>query len=141
MQNSALTSSDYPPSHSWHYVLGGSVRTPKQILKDVKTSNFQSYKKAEFDQASKLAEPERSAKLRQLTDHVKGELQRDLSCYREVALRLRRDRLRDHGKSAVAVCSDLNVSVSLKHNHIYNNFAHPIYLESLDKGQKELFDF
>ncbi|MBL4645540.1 MAG: hypothetical protein JKY99_03665 [Rhizobiales bacterium] len=141
MTHSSRIDTGYSNGHPWHYVLDGDIRSPKQILADVKASGIRGYMIEDIDKASKLVEPKRSAKLRQLTSQVKGRLHCDLSRYREVVLQLHRDRLCDRNAQAEPRCRDVHVSVSLKYNHICNDFAHLIYLESIDMGQMELFDF
>jgi hypothetical protein len=37
--------------------------------------------------------------------------------------------------------ADIHMSMSLKHNHIYNQFAHLLTLDELLGRQRDLFDF
>ena len=38
-------------------------------------------------------------------------------------------------------CNDIHTALSLKHNHLVNNFAHLITLDELLTKQMDLFDF
>ncbi|MEM7147754.1 MAG: hypothetical protein AAF591_21805 [Verrucomicrobiota bacterium] len=68
-----------------------------------------------------------------------AEFWNDVSEYREVVRELHRYRKTEvtQGKPEFA---DVHCDVSLKHNHLYNDFAHLIRLEELLSYQPDLFD-
>ena len=72
-------------------------------------------------------EPRRSAGLRESRRNALASLTLDLARYREV--------VRDLGQSRYAgevrECKDVHVSVSLKHNHLYNDLAHIAWIDDL----------
>ena len=132
----------YQPGHPWFYKLGGKVLRPKQILSAVKASGYQGYRFDDIQQAGNKAEPHRSAALRNIRQEVLTRLISDLSCYRAYARELRDYRAIDEAdRPEQPICSDIHTSMSLKHNHLYNGFAHLAVIDDLLSSQPDLFDF
>lgn len=138
-QDRPLKLSDYSPGHPWHYVLGATPPFPKKILERVRERGYRGYKKHEIQNAAVKAEPARSAALRAIRDEARLSLFANLSRYREVARGLRQ--YRENPNKQPCFCADVHQSVSLKHNHIYNDLAHLIWLDELLSEQRDLFDF
>lgn len=130
----------YGIGHPWHYVLGGDIPTPKQILAYVDT-DYRGHREREIAAAHRVEEPRRSKRLQTIREEVKAALRADLSRYRKLACRLRAERRETPDFQAEPFFTDLPVSISLKFAHVYNGFAHLRYLESLPSPQPDLFDF
>ena len=128
----------YSSGHPWYYVLGGEVLRPKQILADCRLSDYKGCSAAEIERADRLAEPGRSDTLRQLQQSHLTQLKSDLSRYRECVRALRT--YHEDGRPPAPECHDIHVALSLKHNHLVNDFAHLIFLDDLLSRQKDLFD-
>jgi hypothetical protein len=135
-----VTYHNYDSFHPWFYKLGGKRLSLKEIREAVRKSGYRGYMCEDIDAADKLAEPKRSAALRKLRDKARRDLSADIAIYREVSLQLARHR-QTFGQIDPNGCADVFVSMSLKHNHIYNDFAHLAALDSLLKRQLSLFDF
>lgn len=121
----------YSPGHPWYYKLGGRVLNPAATMEEVKQENYRSYMEEDIAKAGNMAEPKRSAKLRAIkAEHVK-KLENNLEQYRELAQELREYR-EAHGLiDDEDSCLDLYVSLSFKHNHIYNDMAVLLYADTL----------
>lgn len=129
----------YSPGHPWFYVLGGPVLPLKTIRAQLQSSGYTGYRD-QIEKAAKKPEPKRSAELTRLQDEVQQELKRDVSGYRTAARNLSLYRQRqdlDHEKPE---CEGLHIAISLKYNHLYNDFAHLIQIERLKSSQRSLFD-
>ena len=138
MENDLKTQTDYNITHPWHYVLGGSVPTLKQILAEVKAANYRGCSVERIDAASRKPEPQRSEALRVIKARVTEELRCDLSSYRQYVCKLYSHRRGE--ASSGQICDDIHVSMSLKCAHIYNDLAHLNVLDNLPAQQKDLFD-
>ncbi len=133
-----LNFNDYNAGHPWYYKLGGRVLTPKEILTTVKLSGYQGYLVDDIVRIDKKSEPERSKALREIKGKCVKDLWRDISCYRNLAYQLRFERELCGIDDLSASSNQLHTSMSLKHNHIYNDLAHLNFLDDLQK-QYELF--
>ncbi len=130
----------YRPGHPWYYKLGGVVHKPKAILAAVKDREYQGYKRDDIHQADNRQEPERSSTLRSLRLSALNDLQADLRTYREFARALHDYRKMDKAEQgAQPICSDIHMSMSLKYNHLYNDFAHLNFIDELLTRQLDLF--
>jgi hypothetical protein len=129
----------YSPGHPWFYLLGGRVLTPKEIKKSVRASDYKGWRADELKKLEAKAEPQRSQGLRKLRAVVIAELADDLSRYRQVALDLYRYRRRTAGQELP--CHGVHTSASLKHNHLYNDFAHLNAIDDLLAQQPDLFGY
>ncbi len=137
----ALSSSDgYSPGHPWYYKLGGNVLGPKSILRMVIASGYQGYRAEEIEHADRLAEPERSAALRDIRQSVLTDYRVDLARYRILAGELRRFRCENSAILEQSICSDIHTSMSLKYCHLYNDLAHLHRIDELLSVQRDLFD-
>jgi hypothetical protein len=129
----------YCPGHPWFYFLGGKPRRPKEIFEATRLSGYQGYARDRIAAADAMAEPRRSETLRALRKKFEADLKRDISRYRECVRELS---LTDwgipDGKTAVS-CGEIHTSLSLKHNHMVNDFAHLIWLDKLLSKQRDLF--
>jgi len=126
----------YESGHPWYYVLGGKVLKPNQIKENAIKSGYKGYLKEDIENAANKAEPQRSIALRKIKDSVKNRLSFDLSRYREVVRELHLHRKENLDKEPQH--HEIHTSLSLKHNHIYNNLAHLIWLDELLSEQPEL---
>lgn len=132
----------YSPGHPWHYKLGGAIRTPKQILYAVISSGYQGYMADDIKQAGNKSEPDRSAALRVIRKKALKDLKADLSSYRRFTCELREYRKMDKSEQdSQPLCSDIHTTMSLKYNHLYNDFAHLYYIDILLSQQPDLFGF
>lgn len=142
-QNITYTKDDlipYSAGHPWFYVLGGKVRTLKDIREVVRQRGYKGYREEDIRKADAKQEPARSHALRIIKYASIDSLDRNISDYRRAARELHA--LRRHEGSAVSEkCHDAHSAVSLKHNHIYNDFAHLIWIDELLSQQADLFDF
>lgn len=128
----------YRPSHPWYYVLGGITLMPSDIIACVKASGYKGYLEEDREKADRKPEPQRSESLRTIKEKALADLWRDLSRYRELVCMLRKYRKgRDY--DTPQVCADLHVNISLKYNHLYNDFAHLLALNNLLERQPDLF--
>ncbi len=147
MTNQLFTTSEpyehegYNPGHPWYYFLGGRPKRPKEILEATRLSEYQGYAKEDIKAADALPEPRRSQKLRSLREKFEADLQRDISRYRECARELRKTEWDQPTNGQVTSCGEIHTALSLKHNHMVNNFAHLITLDKLLSKQMDLFDF
>ncbi len=136
-----VTHMGYSSGHSWYYHLGGKPLSPKQIRAEVHASDYRGYAAADIVAADRLAEPKRSQRLRAFQARFQDDLRRDLSRYRQCVRALRLYRAAHDGRAIERVCDGVHVAISLKHNHLVNDFAHLIWLEDLLALQRDLFDF
>lgn len=132
---------EYSTGHPWYYKLGGAVLKPKQIIIKVKENGYRGYMREEIQKADNKPEPQRSESLRKIRDQVFESCQNNLSIYRKVVCDLHRDRkengiIQNDGNAS----NDIHMSMSLKHNHLYNDFAHIEYLNKLIAHQYDLFE-
>jgi hypothetical protein len=131
----------YSSGHSWYYHLGGAPLFPKQIREETRASGYRGYARDDIEDAGRLAEPKRSQMLRGFQARFRDDLRRDLSRYRECVRNLRLYRVKHTGAPIEPVCDGVHVAISLKHNHLVNDFAHLIWLDELLSRQRDLFDF
>lgn len=130
---------NYHTGHCWYYLLGNPVPSLKQILYEVKASEYRGYNREDILAAAQKSEPHRSAALRKLRDKYLEGLRSDISRFRCVVFELHQHR-KIHGVPENPVCAeDVHVSVSLKLCHIYNGFAHLLCIDELPDQQGELF--
>ncbi len=116
------------------------MHKPKAILAAAKKIEYQGYKRDDINQADNRQEPERSSSLRSLRLSALNDLQADLRTYRELARDLRDFRKMDIAEQEVQpICSDIHMSMSLKYNHLYNDFAHLVFIDELLSLQLDLF--
>lgn len=129
----------YRPGHPWYYLLGGKVLLPSAICEAVRKAGYQGYR-TDIDATDTMSEPKRSTTLRAIRAAVLEELRRDLSRYREVARALRLYRRETTSDPLPDICADVHTAISLMHNHLYNDFAHLMRLDTLLSHQRDLFD-
>ena len=132
---------NYSAGHPWYYKLGGPTPKPKQILADVKESDYQGYMRDDIAAASHKTEPQRSEALRNIRGKVLTDFRSDLSQYRKLACELRQQRKQGTDMEERPICSDIHTSMSLKYCHLYNDLAHLKYLDELLAFQGDLFGF
>jgi len=111
------------------------------ILKVLRTkaSGYQGYLAEDIAKADNKPEPQRSETLRTLKRKFLADMWSDLSCYREFARQLREDRQKQSADSGKTKCTDIHMGISLKHNHLYNDFAHLYMLDRMLSKQPDLF--
>lgn len=141
MAGGLFTHCGYGAGHPWFYFLGGPVLTPKEIRAEVKYTGYRGYLAEDICIADRKPEPHRSKALRELRAEVRRMLGEDISRYRKVARELHAYR-REHAHVEVLPSSsaDVHTAISLKHNHIYNDFAHLLRLDEALSKQRDLFD-
>ena len=129
----------YHAGHPWYYLLGGDIPTPKQIQADAIAANYCGYKADDLRKIDQQAEPRRSENLRKWQAKFRKDLKSDLSRYREVVRELRQYRETQDLDVVPSCCDDAHTAMSLKHAHLYNDFAHLHFLdELLSKGGNQL---
>jgi hypothetical protein len=114
-----FTHGGYGSGHPWYYKLGGKVLSPKQIKQSVRHSGYLGYMCADIEAADDKSEPQRSNALRAIKTKVLDDLVADLSGYRARARELAALRKVSDQPSEPS-CADLHMSISLKHNHLFN---------------------
>jgi len=135
-----LSRGGYHAGHPWYYFLGGKVPTPKQIRNEAACSSYRGYMAADIETISKRDEPRRSEGLRKIRAKVMDDLRCDVSRYRELARKLHNyRRVSETCERDAIACDDIHVSMSLKHAHIFNDFAHLNTLDNLPDQQRDLF--
>ncbi len=137
-RSDAPTRNPYKPGHPWHYVLGGRPLNPRQIWQSALRDDYQGYRADEISAFDRRAEPQRSEALRDLRASVVAQLRADLSRYRRVVFALHR--LNRSSEVEPRKCYDEHVAVSLKHNHLYNDFALLTALDERLTRQRDLFE-
>ena len=130
----------YNPGHPWYYVLGGRVQMPREIFNAVKASGYRGWREEDIEKASRRQEPARSVSLRKIREASLTELFRDMSVCRKEARKLRFYRMQYEASCIQRVCADEHVNISLKYNHLYNDFAHLIALDEALSYQPDLFE-
>ena len=128
----------YSTSHPWYYVLGGTVPYPREIITAVKEGGYRGYREAEILCIDGKAEPSCTHLLWEIRQEVCQQLQKDGRRYRQVALALHRYRLANPIPDK-PVCADVHVNLSLKYAHLFNGFAHLLFLDELLSRQPDLF--
>ena len=136
----SLSGGGYSPGHPWYYFLGGKIRGPKSILKDVLASGYQGYR-TDIDDACNLVEPKRSEQLRRIKAEVLGQYRADLERYREVIWELRKTPTHDRGPDSTVSSAPIHTSASLKYCHLYNDLAHLIRMDDALSVQGDLFSY
>lgn len=139
----ALSYINYSTGHPWFYYLGGPILKPKaqRRSKSPRASGYKGYLRDEIAKADQKTEPARSNALRAIRARAVAELRSDLSGYRKCALELRRYRKGNRTPSDPRGCDSIHTAISLKHNHLVNDFAHLIWLDDLLNQQGDLFGF
>lgn len=132
---------DYDAGHPWYYLLGGYIPKPKEVLEQLKKSNYQGYMQNDIAAANDKTEPQRSEALRNIREKVLADFHNDLSRYRKFACELRQQRNQGTDMEERPICSDIYTSISLKYCHLYNDLAHLKYLDELLAFQGDLFGF
>ena len=135
-----VTYHDYHPGHCWYYKLGGKRLSLKAIRESAMHSGYRGCMADHIDKADNLPEQKRSVKLREIQAKVLLDLAADITRYRECARELAAHR-KTHGQIDHNGCAEVFISISLKHNHLYNDFAHLHTLEKLLNRQPDLFNF
>ena len=130
----------YSPGHPWYYFLGGQPLSPRDILEATRQSGYQGYARDDIKAADQMAEPKRSETLRRLRAKFLSDLRNDLSRYRECIRELRQTNRQLPDDSKIASCGDIHTALSLKHNHMVNNFAHLIALDDMLAQQRDFFE-
>jgi len=129
----------YHAGHPWYYLLGGIVPTPKQIRAAASASNYRGYMAHNLYEIDKQPEPKRYGNLRKWRNKFKEDLKSDLSRYRVVVRELHKTRETQDWNVIPSCCDDVHTAMSLKHAHLYNDFAHLHFIdELLSKGGKQL---
>jgi hypothetical protein len=131
----------YGPGHPWYYVLGGRPLTLKQIRESVMAKGYRGYMATNINLIDSKAEPRRSEELRRLRLSFFDNLKHDVSGYRRAARELHRYRENEDREAIPECCDAAHTSVSLKHNHLFNDFAHIILLDELLFRQGDLFGY
>ncbi len=134
--SASLSPSDYSIGHPWYYVRGGQPLTPKQILEEVREEGYRGYNRDEIALAASRCEPRRSQDLKALRRRHLDRLRFDLSGYRRAV----RDLSAHRETNTELKCYEVHVSIGLKMSHLYNEFAHLLWIDELLSQQLDLFD-
>ncbi len=129
----------YTPGHPWYYVLGGEPLALEEIKQRAIASGYQGYCFDRIEKADRLAEPKRSQVLRQMRAGFMEQLEKNTSQYQEcmATLKVYHENTRAHDQPA---CADVHTSISLKYNHLYNDYAILHQLEERVSCQRDLFE-
>lgn len=130
----------YSSGHPWYYVLGGAALLPRQILYETRARGYCGYAREMIEADARLAEPRRSETLRAWRLKFRSDLWADLSHYRTLLRDYRRVGAACCDRDRLQHCRDLDMSLSLKHNHLVNDFGHLILIDELLTVQRDLFD-
>jgi len=130
----------YSSGHPWYYVLGGEILFPSQIKASVDLESYSEIMVEDILKAAKMAEPVRSERLRAIRVGLRAGVHSNLNRYRECVreLKILRD---DTSCNAEPKFEDIHQSMSLKHNHIYNDYAQLMICEKYLEQQPDLFAF
>ena len=135
---SILTHQGYSASHPWYYLSGGAIPSIRAIRTCAISRKFAGCSARLIGEADAKAEPKRTEALRYLRNRVLEDLRCDISRYRECVRELRKWREKN-GAPDKPECSGVHTAVSLKFNHILNDFANLHRLDSLPM-QGDLFE-
>jgi len=130
----------YSSGHPWYYVLGGPILMPSDIRKKVKMKGYAGYLESDIEKAANRSEPQRSQELAEIKKSALASMKRNLSEYRHLVRELREHRQAHPERQKQPICDAIDTSMSLKHNHLYNDFAHLLFLETKTSNQLDLFD-
>ncbi|WP_416877405.1 hypothetical protein [Litorimonas sp.] len=128
----------YQPSHPWYYRLGAPPLFPSQIKASVDVEHYPDFMIEDILAATAMAEPQRSERLRSIRCKIRAELRRDLAIYLERLRELKARRL-DPSPEDQPIASCVYTAMSLKHNHIYNDYAQLMICEKFLSEQGDLF--
>jgi hypothetical protein len=134
----SLTHQGYTAGHPWYYLLGGYIPPIKAIRTRAISGDYAGCFARLIHEADAKPEPKRTEALRYMRNRTLGDLWGDISRYRECARELRKWRDK-HAESENLKCSGVHTAISLKFNHILNDFANLHRLDNLPK-QGDLFD-
>lgn len=129
----------YGAGHPWYYLLGGEIPTLKAIQAHAKAMNYGGYAADDIVKAAAKAEPQRTAALNSFTSKFRADLQNDISRYCQCVRELNALPKQSLQAEMPTVCNGKHVSMSLKFNHLINDFVHLHVLEGLHT-QRDLFD-
>ncbi|MDA9967468.1 hypothetical protein N9D70_02690 [bacterium] len=132
-----LTHQGYDAGHPWYYLLGGAIPTVKTIQASVIAGDYAGYLAHTISEIDRKAEPQRLSKLDALRAQIVEDLHDDIARYRACTRDLQKWRAKQGGTTAPE-CNGVHTSISLKHNHIVNDFANLRTLDSLPR-QADLF--
>lgn len=132
-----LTHQGYNAGHPWYYLLGGAVPTVKTIQASVIAGDYAGYLAHSISDADRKAEPQRSTKLDALRAQIVEDLHDDIARYRTCVRDLRKARAKQ-SEATTLECNEVHTAISLKHNHIVNDFANLRTLDNLPH-QADLF--
>ena len=121
----------YSPGHPWYYFLGGMPLMPRQILEATRSCGYQGYAREGIAATDAMEEPKRSQKPRALRKRFEADLWRDISRYRECVKEFNKGDWLALDRDKVMACNDIHTALSLKHNHMVNNFAHLIKIDGI----------
>lgn len=131
-------SGGYSYGHPWYYIKGGDILSAEEIEANAIASTYRGYMPDDLDRLDALAEPRRSQELRALRGKFRIQLDRDLSRYLEIAVQIAE--MREAGDAEALKGSGLPTAISLKHNHLYNDYAILNEIAVMLKQQADLFD-
>lgn len=133
-----LSHHDCHTGHPWYYLLGGATPSPKDIQAAVQSSDYCGYLAEGIEAIGRKPEPKKTQAEAGMRELVVAELRADMTRYRACTQNLYHHRRIVGITGAKSKCEDVHVAISLKHNHIYNGFAHLKALDALPK-QLDLF--
>ncbi len=134
-----LTHRGYSAGHPWYYLLGGDIPNIKGIRTCAIAGEYRGCLARLIHEADYKAEPKRTEALKFLRNGILDDLRVDVSRYRECVHELRKWRTKQDA-TAKPECGSVHTAISLKFNHILNDFANLRTLDGLPK-QGNLFEF
>lgn len=133
-----LSHQGYSVGHPWYYFLGGDVPKLKEIKASACASGYEGYLADEIKSLATKAEPQRTRAVKKMREKLIADLHEDISIFRSCVRELRRYR-EENPEPVSSSSAENHMSMSLKHNHIYNGFANLKTLDALPEQQLELF--
>lgn len=131
----------YSSEHCWYYYLGGRILRLSEIRAEAIASGYRGYCEAEIDRIDRLPAEKRSRAIRDMRKRFEKTALEDAKRYRQVAARVRYRRhwLGPYPDEHRDMCNEPCMGLSLKHNHLFNDFAILHALDKLGEIQMELF--
>ena len=132
------SSNTYRAGHPWYYRLGNRILFPSEIKAKVTLDDYPDFMIEDMLKAANMAEPKRSERLRTIRENIRQSLRSDLDIYLKYVRELKVRRL-DPDPPEQSISSCVYMAMSLKHNHIYNDYAQLMICEQYLAQQADLF--
>lgn len=128
----------YHAGHPWYYRLDGRILYPSEIKAEINLSTYPDLMIEDILTASAMDEPRRSERLRHIRTKARADLHYNLNIYLERVRELKARRL-DPDPPEQPISSCVYLAMSLKHSHLYNDYARLAICEHHLSRQGDLF--